>query len=397
MILEIVITFFIGVLAGTITGLIPGIHINLVATILLSTLAITSLPINQAITFIVAMAITHTFIDFIPSVYAGAPDSDTALSTLPGHKFLAKGLGHHAILLTLTGSIISIILLLLIIPLFIFAIPKIYPFIQKMLGFLLVWISIFLITQKKEGRLQSLIIFILAGFLGIGVLNANIKDPLLPLLSGLFGASTIINSIKANSIIPKQIISKYFFSKKEIIKPIVVTTIISPICALFPGLGSSQAAIIGSKLIKNITREEFLILMGSINTLIMASSFFILFILQKSRTGAANAISQIGSLNQSNIILISIVILFSSIVAIPLTIEISKTCAKHIHKINYQKLSILILGILTIVVFLFSGYLGLLIFSISTVLGLTCIEFGASKSLLMAALLVPTILFYLPF
>ena len=375
MILEIMITFFIGVLAGTITGLIPGIHINLVATILLSTLAITSLPINQAITFIVAMAITHTFIDFIPSVYAGAPDSDTALSTLPGHKFLAKGLGHHAILLTLTGSIISIILLLLIIPLFIFAIPKIYPFIQKMLGFLLVWISIFLITQKKEGRLQSLIIFILAGFLGIGVLNANIKDP----------------------FIPKQIISKYFFSKKEIIKPIVVTTIISPICALFPGLGSSQAAIIGSKLIKNITREEFLILMGSINTLIMASSFFILFILQKSRTGAANAISQIGSLNQSNIILISIVILFSSIIAIPLTIEISKTCAKHIHKINYQKLSILILGILTTVVFLFSGYLGLLIFSISTILGLTCIEFGASKSLLMAALLVPTILFYLPF
>jgi len=397
MVIELIIMLLLGVLAGTLTGLIPGIHINLVASVLLGTYIITSLPMNQAIVFIVAMAITHTFIDFIPSIYVGAPDSDTALSTLPGHELLAKGLGHKAVLLTTAGSTISIFLLLVIVPLFIFAIPKIYPLIQKMLGFLLIWISIFLIGQKKEMKLQSLIIFILAGFLGIASLNANLGEPLLPLLSGLFGASTMINSIKTNSFIPKQIVSKYSFSKKEIIKPTIVTAVVSPICALFPGLGSSQAAVIGSKLIKRVTKEEFLILIGSINTLIIAISFFILFILQKSRTGAANALSQIMILNQSNIVLIGIVIIISSVIAIPLTIKISKLCAENIHKIKYQKLSIMILVILTSVVLLLSGFLGLLIFITSAMLGLVCIEMGASKNLLMASLLVPTILFYLPF
>jgi putative membrane protein len=73
------------------------------------------------------MSITHTFIDFIPSIFLGAPDEDTGLSTLPGHEFLLKGQGYYAVKLTVIGSAIAIISLTFLIPFFILVVPKIYP------------------------------------------------------------------------------------------------------------------------------------------------------------------------------------------------------------------------------------------------------------------------------
>tara|TARA_Y100000310_G_scaffold345856_1_gene471522 strand:+ start:2227 stop:3420 length:1194 start_codon:yes stop_codon:yes gene_type:complete len=396
--LSLVISLFLGIFAGTLTGLIPGIHINLIAATFLFLIPIfPEISSMTMITFIVSMAITHTFLDFIPSIFLGAPDSDTALGILPGHKFLIKGLGHYAVILTLIGSTISIGILILIIPIFIFLIPKIYPFIYKMMAFFLIWISIFLIIKEKNSKIISLIIFLLAGFLGIASLNLPITEPLLPLLTGLFGSSTLIYSIKSKILLPKQIIEKIKIQKKELIKPALITILVSPICSFFPGIGSSQAAIIGSQLTKKLSREQFLILLGSINTLVMSISFLTLFLIQKSRTGAANAISQITTLTTQNLLEIILIIIITSIISIPLTIFFSKLFAKNIHKISYTTISLVILLILTLIILLFSGILGLVVFSISTILGLTSIEFGVKRSFLMGCLLIPTILFYLPF
>ena len=67
----LIFSLILGVLAGTITGLIPGIHINLIAIALLSVSAyllnITT-PLILII-FIISMAITHTFIDYIGEIH----------------------------------------------------------------------------------------------------------------------------------------------------------------------------------------------------------------------------------------------------------------------------------------------------------------------------------------
>ena len=60
------------------------------------------------------MAITHTFKNFIPSIFLGCPDTDTELSILPGHELLKKGHGYEAILLTTYGGLAAIFILLLI-------------------------------------------------------------------------------------------------------------------------------------------------------------------------------------------------------------------------------------------------------------------------------------------
>ncbi|MFA4960676.1 MAG: tripartite tricarboxylate transporter permease [Candidatus Pacearchaeota archaeon] len=395
MILEIILALFMGIIAGTFTGLMPGIHINLVAAIFLSA---TFLQLNIPIflVLITSMAITHTFIDFIPSIFLGAPDEDTGLSTLPGHEFLLKGRGNHAVILTLIGSVSAILLLAFLAPLFIIFVPVIYPFLNRMLGWAILWIAIFLILTEKSSKLKATLIFFLAGFLGLSSLNLPIKDPLIPLLTGLFGTSTIIFSVKTKTKIPPQKNEKFYINKKELIKPTVATILVSPICALFPGLGSSQAAIIGSTLMGKLSKEQFLILIGSVNTLIMALSFVVLFTIQKNRTGIAAIVSQITILNLSSLKLILITVFLSTILLIPLTIFISKTFSNNIHKINYSKLSFLILIFLIIIVFIFSKFLGILVLFASTLLGLLCIELGVRRSFLMGCLLIPTIIYYLP-
>ena len=404
MLLELILALLIGVSAGTITGLIPGIHTNLIAVILLSIPAFTILNPITAVIFIASMAITHTFLDFIPAIYLGAPDEDTALSIMPGHTFLLQGKAHQAVLLTLVGSTIALILTIIITPIFILIIPKIYPFIQKMMSWFLIWISIFLISREKQSKLWALIIFILAGFLGIASLNLQATpllhlpptNNLLPLLTGLFGSSTLIYSISQKIKIPKQKIGHLILTKKEIIKPTILTTLVSPFASFFPGLGSSQAAIIGSNIIE-ITRKQFLILLGSVNTLVMSISFVTLYLIQKPRTGAASAIAQLTTLTLQQLIYILIAITITSIIAIFLTIKISKIFATHINKLNYSKISVFIIILLAIITIIFSGFTGFLIFLTATCLGLTAIYSGVRRSHLMGSLLIPTILLYLPF
>jgi len=406
MLLEIILVILLGIIAGTITGLIPGIHINLISITLISlissTLILTNIPIIVIIIFIISMAITHTFIDFIPSIYLGAPDEDTILSTMPGHDFLLKGRAHEAVLLTLIGSVISIILLIIIIPFFFFLIPKTYPFIQKMMSWILIWTSVFLISKEKNSKLLALIIFILAGFLGIASLNLPINQPLLPLLTGLFGSSTLIYSISQKTKIPKQKTGKPILLKKQLIRPAITTTLISPICSFLPGLGSSQAAIIGSSIIKQ-SKKQFFILLGSINTLVMITSFATIYLIDKARTGTAAAIQTLTNfsqlLNQQpiNLAYIILSIILTATISIFITIKISKITAQNILKLNYSKISIIILFFLTTITIYFTNILGLLVFITSTLLGLTSIYLGVRRGHLMGVLLIPTIIFYLPF
>lgn len=394
---EFIAALLLGILAGTFTGLIPGIHINLVVIFLLSLAIISNLPITILLVFITAMAITHTFLNFIPSIFLGAPDEDTGLGILPGHELLIKGKGHHAVKLTLLGSTIAIFSLIIIIPIFFIIMPKIFPFLQRMMAFILIWASVFLVYSEKQAKTKAILIFGLAGFLGLATLNLDIKQPLLPLLTGLFGTSTIIHSIKSKTIIPEQTIEKLNINKRELIRPTIATILVSPICSFFPGLGSSQAAIIGSEITGKLSREQFLILLGSINTLVMAISFTTLFLFQKSRTGAAFAISQITQLSMTHLWIILLTVFLSAIIATPLTLIISRTISKHIHKIPYTTISTTILIFLIIIITYFSGILGLIILTVATLLGLTAIEFQTRRSFLMGAILIPTIIFYLPY
>jgi putative membrane protein len=398
-----IISFFVGILAGTLTGLVPGIHINLIAVLLLgSSFLISKFSPFALVVFIVAMAITHTFIDYIPSVFLGAPDQDTVLSILPGHKMLIKGKAHEAVILTLYGSFSAILIILIFSPLFIYFLNPFYNIIKTIIPFILIFVSSMLIYFEKKSKFWAVIIFLLAGFLGISSFSLPLKEPLLPLLTGLFGASSLITSIIKKQKIPKQQITKLkkIKIKKRILSRAMIASVISaPLCSFLPGLGSGQAAVIGSEVItdKKYTNEkEFLILLGAINTIVIGLSFIALYAIGKPRTGADVAVSKLlTEFSIQHLLIILGIIFLSGIIAFPLTIFLSKFVAKNITKIKYSFLAIITLLFLSLIVIIFSGFLGLIVFIISSFLGLTCIFTGIKRIHLMGSLLLPVILFYI--
>src|SRR3989344_2060204 len=125
MLLEILLFLLLGILAGTFTGLIPGIHINLIGTAIVSGAFSFLLGINSIylVVFIVSMSIAHVFLDFIPSIFLGAPEEGTELSVLPGHEMLKKGQGLQAVQLAAKGCLYGIVLfILMILPLYLISI-----------------------------------------------------------------------------------------------------------------------------------------------------------------------------------------------------------------------------------------------------------------------------------
>jgi putative membrane protein len=380
----------LGIFLGIITGLLPGIHTNL-ASILISSFFISS-PTNLAI-ILISMAITNSFIDFIPSIYLGAPEQDSSLSVLPGHDLLLQGKAHRAVIFSSLGALSSCILLVLLFPIFYFFLPF-YPTIEKIMSFLLIIIAIILISKEKQ-MFSALLIFLLSGFLGVLTLQLPMQQPLLPLLSGLFGASTMLFSISKKSFIPKQEIEKVEIEKRKLFAPFLLSFIFSPLCSILPGLSNNEAATISSS-IKKLDREQFLFLTGSISTLVLSLSLFTLFFINKARTGTTAIISQTLNLTPNFLLILIIVIFISSMLSFFLVLLISKIFSKIITKINYSLLSIFILIFLSIIVLFFSGIIGLLVFSTATLIGITCIFLNVRRSLLMSCLILPTIFLYLP-
>jgi putative membrane protein len=400
MFLEIILAIILGCIFGIFTGLIPGIHVNLISLLILSLsvylLKITS-PLIISI-FIISMAIVHSFLDTIPSIFLGAPEADTALSVLPGHKMLLEGRGYEAVMLTLIGSFFALILTIILAYPIGTIIAFIYPYLEKIMVIVLIIASGFLIIRERKSKMWALIIFLLSGVLGLAVLNyPNLENPLFPLLSGLFGTGTLIISLSEKGRIPLQKITFPKIKGKELTKTMGASMVAGSLCSFLPGLGPAQAAIIGSEFYKKITNEGFLILIGGLNTINMVLSFIALFLLNKARNGAIVVVSKImESITMSNLIIFFAVSLIAGGIAVFLTIKITKIFSKLLSKVNYRKLIVSIILLITIMVFILSSqYLGLLVLLVSTFLGILPAKLGIGRNHLMGCLLLPVILYFL--
>ncbi len=385
------------------TGLFPGIHINLVSAALLALVSGGILagvePLVLAI-FVVAMAITHTFVDFIPSVFLGAPEEDSFLAVLPGHQMLKEGKGYEAVVLTLFGSLAALGIALVFSFAFVFFLDDVYDFFARFIPFILIFASVYLVL-REEDWINAGVCFVFAGILGLFTLNLPVEEPLLPLLSGLFGVSSLIVSLGARVKIPKQEIVKLReidYDKKGLLKTICGASIAAPICSFLPGIGSGHAAILASEIIGEggEDRKNFLFFVGGINTIIMALSFVTVYAIGRTRTGAAVAIERIlGEIGIRELFVIMGVVVISGILAFLIGIYLARFFSSAIGKINYDKISFAVIGILFVVNLMLSNFLGMIVLISSTALGVFTILSGVRRINMMGALLIPTIVFYL--
>lgn len=401
MIFWIILAFFLGVSVGTFTGLFPGIHINLVAATLLACAGYFSgVEPLVLVVFIVAVAITHTFIDFIPSVFLGAPDEDSFLAVLPGHQLLTDGKGFEAVVLTLYGCLTALPIVLIVCFLFVHFSLVLYAAVKLIIPYVLISASIYLVLNEDEWILSG-VVFVLAGFLGLFVFNLPVKDPLLPLLSGLFGVSGLIVSLKSKAKVPRQNLKKLreiYLDKKGFISSTIFGALAAAACSLFPGLGSGHAAIVGSEFNGSFRDDQrnFLFLVGLTSTIMIALSFVTAYTIGKSRSGAAVAVSKfLGQITSSDLIVVIATILLSGIFSFCIGLFLARFFSSKIDLINYGWLSWFVIVLLFVVNLFLTNVLGILTLITASALGVFCIESGVRRIQLMGVLLAPTILYYL--
>ncbi|MBC8495554.1 tripartite tricarboxylate transporter permease [archaeon] len=343
------------------------------------------------------MSVTHSFLDPIPSIYLGAPDSDQALGVLPGHRYLLAGHGYTALKLTVIGSFGALILSIVLFPIFIPIVKYGYDYISAYIGYILLAVVSFMILRDNK-KIWALFIFLLSGVLGFIVLNIpGFGNPLFPLLSGLFGISTLLISLNDNTSIPKQVIQDDLkLSKKLTLKALLSGQFSGFLTAVLPGVGAATAAVLSLQFTRNLGDKGFMVLTGSINTVNFILSMVTLLVLEKARNGAIIVVQElVVNFSMSHILIFLCVTLIAGSLSVILALKIAKLFSKLITKLNYRVLVIFIILLIIALVTLLSGFLGILVLIIATAVGLIPAIVKTTRTQAMGCIMLPVMLYFL--
>lgn len=384
----------IGVGIGVATGVIPGFHPNLVAVLLLSLAPFT--PMGSAI-MLVAAGVTNTFLNFIPSIYLGAPSASTALSVLPGHKMLLEGRAYEALRLTVVGGLISIVFVVVTLPLTFNFVSHLYPVVKEYMHLILLAVIGYMFLKDRD--LNGAGVFVLSGLLGYVVMEMNFigtRYDLFPLLSGLFGVSMLLHSLRKEPEIPPQDRSVDYVGSGTALRGGLVGSLAGMVVGLLPGIGSAQATYMAQEISGRKGTRNFMVAIGGVNTSNIIFSLLALYLIGRGRSGIAVSISNLLTEITLNTSLIFVIVAIASAgSAAFLTLYIGKRGLGLFRMVDYRKLCAgVIVFILTMAVFL-TGPRGLIVALVGSVLGLSSILSGARRSYLMGCILIPVILFYL--
>ncbi len=392
-----ILAFVSGIVCGVLAGLIPGIHINLIASLVLagSWWLLDHFSTMEFAVFIVAMGVTHAFLELVPSIFLGAPDDSSALVMLPGHKMLHDGLGYDAVRFATIGAFGCLVSTLALFPVLLWAFPMLFKAIRPVLGWLLLALVVVLIAKERRDWWKALLVFSTTGLLGWVVLQKiHIEQPLLPLLSGLFGASSLALAIFQRAEIPIQIGRFAQLKKGDAAKGILGGLLGGTLVTLFPGLGPGHAGALATTMFRS-TSHSYLVLTGGLHAADFLASLVTLVALDKARNGTLAVMDELITISSTDLWTLGGVALAAGVIAFALALLSAKGFAELVERVNYPALSACILAFLVVLVAVLSEWKGLIVLTVSAALGLLAPWLKVSRAHAMGCLLIPTLLYYL--
>ena len=442
LLLIVLLFVLLGTAAGLGTGLVPGIHVNNVALLVLAAgvpfLAALSALVgaDDAIlllaAFLAAANVAHGMAALLPSVFLGAPDEDTALSVLPGHRLLVQGRGHEAVLLGARGAFLAVLMAIpLVLPFRLLlgdpgnAYDKIRPFVPFLL---LLLVALLLATEgrhmadvhrARQRRAWAVALLATAGALGWTVLRpgflAGAWTPLairtdslilFPLFTGLFGMPTLLLSARSPGRLPPQIIGATDpLPDWRCARGVFAGALAGAAVSWFPGLGGSNATVVAQLLAGGEPREddsdadrEFLLAAGAAGAATTVFTFATLFVILRARSGVAAAMDGLAGgvpawspLPNLPVLFAAVLValLVSSAIAYGVVVRLARPFAVLAGRFRYGRLASVTAIALALAVGLVTGSLGLLVLGTATALGLVPPLVGVRRVHLMGCLLIP--------
>jgi putative membrane protein len=259
-----------GALLGCLSGLVPGIHANNMASslagrpgLLLLLVSMGSVAVEDptwvlaASVAVVACAVAHTVANIVPSIFLAVPDEDTALSVLPGHRMAKAGRGLEALRISVFSSMAALtISLVILVPVrSLMTDPgNLYSMARPWLAPSLIGVSAMMVMREvsKPNRperpgglhagLASVVIFMVSGVIGSHALGS--PGLVGPLFIGLFGVPTVLmamTSAQPGSLIPQP--EGDGRTKGMPWRSVVLGTMAGTVVGWFPGVSSAQATV----------------------------------------------------------------------------------------------------------------------------------------------------------
>ncbi|WP_048055712.1 tripartite tricarboxylate transporter permease [Methanotorris igneus] len=386
---------FLGIICGTFTGLFPGVHPNNIVA-----LSFLFIPYFESgyVFFLIGMVVAHYFINYVPTVFLGVPDDETATAVFPMHRLTLRGLGYEAVFLSGFGAflgIVSSIFVIFVISFLNLDFYRFYSFLKSYLPFILALVLFIIVIFSRS--YWALVITLLSGIFGVITLykNPSFNCTLTAIFTGMFGIPILINNLKTARI-PHQIITFPDF-KLSFLKSAFFGSVGGFLRIFLPGVGGAQVNYFLSKLIRETDIRNFIVSQGSITLANEVFSIFALFLIGTGRSGVAKAIKNL-NIDVDLFQLIPSIIIASSISFVVL-LYLSKFILLKMQKINFKKISIFFIFFCTFVVVISSInnhlFYHLTIYLTAISIGILCLKTKTPFSYMMSVLIFPTILYFL--
>jgi|GEM_PF-1922610 len=381
MILKLILIPILGFLLGFIAGFIPGLHYNMLGSFLLKFVD----PIILPFLFII-MLISSQFFEILKAVFLLIPNEGTSLAMHPLYKMIQKGHCLIAIKYYSMGLISSLFSSILILPLLINFIPKIYLILKPYLPYLLIITVIIIISRDKW--IKALSIFLISGIIGYFAFQI-LNQPLLILLTGFFGMPLLLTQ---SPNFPKQmLIDNIRIENKSLIKGIITSLFSSFLLLFIPTLGHSQSSFFSRAFLRK--DEEFLISLGALTGFDVMFSLTFLLTNQKARIGLLEMMKQIIKLDLKLYLLLVFIVLITAMFSYVMIKKLSFLMLK-ISNMNKLKINFGVLTFIFSLTFFFDGFIGLLFLILSSIIGIIAEKIKVRSTNCMGALTIPTLMFY---
>ncbi len=391
----------LGVAMGVASGLVPGVHSNTMAGILLGaqTLLLPLIGPEALAASMISTLITHCFLDSIPSTFLGVPDPDTALSVLPSHALCLEGKGEEAVRIAAMGSALGVILGIPVSLALMVLMPTVQPYLDWSIGVVLIAITGYLIISADSPG-WALAIFLVSGLLGVFALRFGyLCWPLLgegavlmPLLTGLFGISVLM--FASPGPIPAQRFAGVRIRDTDVGRQAVLGTAAGAIVGWLPGLSNASAhAVLSPGIREGNDRRGYIAATSAAATANAVIGIAALYALSRTRNGVMAAIAMF-ELPPFGALLAACAL--AACIAYPLTVILARAAPK-INGVDSRALSIAVIGFIGTAAVFATGPFGALILALSTCIGLTPQIIGIPRIFCMGAVTLPVVLFSLGF
>lgn len=388
---------------GVVTGLLPGLHVNTLAPVLVGLGLSLDAPLVAAVV-IVATATTHTVLNVVPTLAAPLPDEDTALMLLPIQQMARAGRACEALRISVRASWVGGLSAIVVVLAAAWTFPRLpsMPPAWTTLG--VTAIVALLILKHPRGPL-ALFVFLLSGAIGALMLSMRTVGPfggdgnmLLPIFTGFFGFPMLWLALREAPVGDASSPVTDSSDPGSRLGVPALATIVGTFCgilvSLFPGLTSATAGAFGRALRRPDDDVEEVAMLSAVDTANAVGNAGALLLWGATRSGASIAMERVaGPLLATDATRGLAVVLGALVVSLVVGSSVALAggpwLVTKLRGIPPRIAASAGIALLAMIVLLVNGFWGLLVAVMLVPLGLLPHRWQVPRALLMGVLLVP--------